>query len=288
MPYFILLALWLLAAVAHASPVAKDTVTLKTIKSRQLDFDGDGQLDTLYMTQQRREREGKILSTRAIPGFIAWGDTTVQTSYDTTVLDLPKGTDMVVGVRLADLNEDKIIDIEVLYRWLEKPDSAKSVQEKIWQIIGGPDLRSERTVKLSNAKRSLSVASSVLSERSAESRDAEQPIGIGGYAIRRIRPTADEKPKRRADAGPESPSLSTTLEVFPNPASDAVHVSILGATPDALSTVEIVDQQGRVVLKLKATPEMDIDIRAVISGTYRIRMVGCEECPATVQFQIAR
>lgn len=273
---------------ALANPNEKDSVTLKTFRGHFRDFDGDGQLDTLYLTQQNRERKGKATSSRFIPGFIVWGDTVAKKTYDTTVLDLPKETDVVIGFRLEDFNDDKIYDIEILYRWLDTSQSNGSVNEKIWMVSGGESLREEKIVKLSNAKQSLATANTILSERHASTRDEEQPLGIGGYAFRRIRSAAQEKPKRRTDADVESSEVSLTLEVFPNPAHDVVHVRIVGKKGTHTSTIEILDLNGRSVVKQTSPGESELDVRSLVSGTYSVRLIGCDVCPAVVQFQIAR
>lgn len=283
-----ILALLATSIVATNLQARKDTITLKTVRGNLRDFDGDSQLDTLYLTQQRLERNGKVKVSRTIPGFIVWGDTSAKKKYDTTTLDLPKERDVVVGVRLGDFNDDKIADIEILYRWSESTSKQeKLVKEKIWMIAGGANLRDAKTVKLTDAKKSLATASTILSERSASTREEEQPLGIGGYSIRRIRPNTVQ-PKQRVDYGLVPTLTEQSLEVYPNPARDVVHVRIVGVADGQSIILEVVDLNGRSVLKKEARAETDIDVRNLASGTYSIRLVGCDVCPVSVQFQITR
>lgn len=279
----------LMPQLASAFPSDKDSITYRTVRGHLRDFDGDGQTDTLYLTQQRLERDEKVKSYRFIPGYIVWGDSSADSLFDTTRLDLPKEKDVVVGVRIADVTFDGITDIEVLYRWREMSTKKEaSIKEKIWLVTGGANLRDETTVILGDAKKSLTATSTTLSERPSSTRDAEQPFGIGGYAIRRVRDAGTEQPKQRLSQDTLIAAQLPSIEVYPNPARDEIHVRLVGDNAPLDATYEVVDIAGRSILRKQVQSLTDIDVRNLATGVYRIRVIGCVVCPVSTQFQIAR
>ncbi len=296
----VLLVYLLLSSSTAQAGREKDTITTRTAVGPLVDFDGDGQKDTLYFTLQSLENKGKARKTRKFPGFIVWSDSGSKKDPDTTSFDFPKDASSVVGMRIADLNKDDIQDIELIYRWRET-SGEKLIKEKLWLIAGGSDLRAESVVKLADAKKNLTAASDVLSVRSESTRGAEQSVSIGSYAIRRIRENV-QMPKAPIEHEVFSTPSSSIVNVFPNPASDQISISWIAES--VATTVEITNVQGRLVSTRRIDPNMsntrtsandlknesslDVDIRALAAGVYTVRILGCDSCPLTSQFIVVR
>jgi hypothetical protein len=60
------------------------------------------------------------------------------------------------------------------------------------------------------------------------------------------------------------------LHVWPNPATDEVHVAMDRSRNERLS-VEVIDVQGRIVLRASLNGERSLDIRTLPTGTYVVK-----------------
>lgn len=288
-------ALLVFATLLFQQVIAADSLSTSTERGPVADFDGDGHKDTLFVTAQHLDRDGRRVARRLLPAYIAWFTARAKTA-DTTRLEIDTDTKAAIGARVVDANGDGAVDIELLYRWSpaksakdRKPGKPKDdrVEEKIWLIEGGATLRDMETVDVRNGRSPSRASISVLSDRTTTSRSAETHFGIGGFSVRRIGGRA-EMPKQRPapdDNPAQSPEASITVR--PNPVRDRMEISwdVRGTVTD----VDVVDLEGRVVLSLPAeNVTSGIDMRTLPAGTYLVRIQGCTECPRSTTIVVVR
>jgi len=277
---------------------AADSLSTSLERGPLLDFNGDGDVDTLYVTAQQLDRNGHRVARRLLPAFIAWhADTT--TDADTTNLDVDVDAKASIGIRLADVNGDGITDIELQYRWRpkksDKADNAKNasrakdahIQEHIWLIEGGSALRQMKLVDLHNGRKPAQSSLAVVSDRSTTSRSNETSVGIGSFAVRRIAERS-QMPKK-LDEQPAQPAavIDDVVKATPNPVRDRLLVQWKVA--GNVTTVDVVDIAGRVVLSAPADhAAAGLDVRTLAAGTYVVRINGCDLCPRSSTIVVVR
>jgi hypothetical protein len=67
---------------------------------------------------------------------------------------------------------------------------------------------------------------------------------------------------------PQSPEVSPTVQVYPNPVSDVLHVRI-SRVPSVAAAITIFDLYGRILLSKTITqPHTDISLQNLPSGLY--------------------
>lgn len=77
----------------------------------------------------------------------------------------------------------------------------------------------------------------------------------------------------REEGGNEIENSKSTMLVFPNPAGDLVKIDLVDRK-DAIQTIELLDQMGRIVYSVKSqeqSPTLQINLHALIQGVYVIR-----------------
>lgn len=293
------LLVWLVACVVFTcGPVvafAADSLSTSIERGPVADFDGDGNKDTLYVTAQQLDRDGRRVARRFLPAHIVWYAASAKTA-DTTRLEIDTDAKAAIGARVTDANGDGAVDIELLYRWnpaklakdkkLGKPEDDR-IEEKIWLIEGGAALRDMKTVDVSNGRKPARTSMSVLSDRSTTSRSAETHLGIGGFSVRRIGGRAEMPKQLPASDGERAQAPEVSITVRPNPVRDRMEIS--WDVRGTVTTVDVVDLEGRVLLSAPAEHATSgIDMRALPAGTYIVRLQGCDECPRSSTIIVVR
>ncbi|MFN0189694.1 MAG: T9SS type A sorting domain-containing protein [Bacteroidia bacterium] len=77
----------------------------------------------------------------------------------------------------------------------------------------------------------------------------------------------------RVESGNEIENSKSTMLVFPNPAGDLLKIDLVDRK-DAIQTVELLDQMGRIVYSVKSqeqSPTLQLNLQALAQGLYMIR-----------------
>ena len=77
----------------------------------------------------------------------------------------------------------------------------------------------------------------------------------------------------REEGGNEIKNSKSTMLVFPNPAGDLVKIDLIDRM-DAIQTIELLDQMGRIVYSVKSqeqSPTLQLNLQALSQGVYVIR-----------------
>ena len=77
----------------------------------------------------------------------------------------------------------------------------------------------------------------------------------------------------REDGGNEIENIKSTMLIFPNPAGDLVKIDLVDRK-DAVQTIELLDQMGRIVYSVKSlenSPALQLNLQALSQGVYIIR-----------------
>jgi hypothetical protein len=77
----------------------------------------------------------------------------------------------------------------------------------------------------------------------------------------------------REEGGIEIENSKSTMLVFPNPAGDLVKIDLVDRK-DAIQTIELLDQMGRIVYSVKSqekSPALQLNLQALSQGLYIIR-----------------